>query len=124
MEGGNFDRRLEGRPTAKSMDRLAWDENFEKFLARRRSEARAERPTAGDMKMLAWAANKKARDALEAALEKARAAAANGKFALKVEAAEGVDELALQSALARLGFGCKVFYGFSGGAAKMEMTWR
>lgn len=98
--------------------------NFERFLEGLRSEARLERPTARDMNRLAWAANRKARDAYELVLNEARAAAAAGKFALKVEAAEGVDELALQSALAGLGFGCKVFYGLSAGKAGMEITWR
>lgn len=103
MEGGDFDRRSE------------WI----------RSAERRDAPTAGSLNRLAWAANKKARDALALALEEARAAAADGKFCLKVEAAGEVDELALQSALARLGFGCKVFYGLSGrGASKMEITWR
>lgn len=102
MEGGNFDRHSE------------W----------LRSAERRDAPTAASCNRLAWAANRKARDALALALEKARAAAEAGKFGLKVEAAEGVDELALQSALARLGFGYKVFYGLSAGRARMEITWR
>lgn len=103
MEGGNFDRHSEG-PRACGSAGIA---------------------TAANMNRLAWAANKKVQDAYELVLEEARAAAMDGKFSLKVEAAEGVDELALQSALAGLGFGCKVFYGLSGrGAPKIEITWR